>query len=660
MAANTQSAKNPNLFNTRSTLRPLNNSEMMRRAKAMCAQTSPSSTSCSGQIFLGIFFDGTGNNEKKDFIDVSNPGKQKHSNVVRLYHAYPHGKIEGTNRYFAEYVPGVGTPFPEIGDDGGVLGTAVSWNGEDRIIWGMLTVLNNICRYVSGEVLIPLKQAGVIANNVGGVGNPAFMRRTVFKTWTEKLKAKIDGRAKSKPMPEQVNISVFGFSRGAAEARAFVNWFFDICAHDGETHSLAGVPVNIGFLGIFDTVASVGIAGGFSNGALGAEGRQSWANDNMQIHPGVESCLHIVAANDVRATFPVDSVRVDGKYPANVTEYVYPGSHSDVGGGYAPGAQGKTDEIARIAGFEMYCAALAAGVPFLKLTELKLGAKSALIPKQSAVDAFNSYYSKARIREAPVEDMMRQHMAHYFTYRYQARRASGVHPEAGGYYNRKFYKTAPTEAKFLRDSQQRFIAVLASVSGMIDYIMKNETEFDKHLPQPYQVAVTGSTMMERIGPGSMAQYPYIFGKRLAAGDDDKDNGQADVLAQGVRSKVEKWKQWLSDNASPFLVDADAPERDILSVVQTLSDEPQPMEIVEFFDHWVHDSMAGLHSDKMDEFLLNGIGIAKFRRVYFGDNADDMTRGAAATANEAKLKAAKAIRHQRKQWALESAEFARTR
>lgn len=86
-------------------------------------------------------------------------------------------------------------------------------------------------------------------------------------------------------------------------------------------------------MGGVDTVASVGIAGAFSSGLMGAEGHQSWANKNMQIHPGVESCLHIVAAHEIRATFPLDSVRIDQRYPPNVKEYVYPGSHSDVGGG---------------------------------------------------------------------------------------------------------------------------------------------------------------------------------------------------------------------------------------------------------------------------------------------------------------------------------------
>lgn len=674
MPANVEAAKNPNLSNTQSVIRPLRSAEAMRRAKALCAQGRTGfSGVCTGQIFIGLFFDGTGNNEKVDYIDVAAyPKKQKHSNVVRLYHTYPDEKrdkesgvkestISGTNRYYSSYIPGVGTPFDEIKDDGGKLGTGFSWNGEPRIIWGMLSVLNKISFYVSDEDLISVKEAGEKAKKIAGFTKTAEARRSDFSELIVKLKLKIANRAKNKPIPEQINVSVFGFSRGAAEARAFVNWFFQICEKDGETHSLAGVPIRLEFLGIFDTVASVGIAGGFSQGMLAAEGHQSWANCNMQIHPAVESCLHIVAAHDVRSTFPVDSVRVDGKYPSNVTEYVFPGSHSDVGGGYAPGAQGKTDAIARIAGYEMYCAAQTAGVPLKALSKLNSNVRDALVPTQGALDAFNAYFARANIKTAPIEDMMRQHMAHYFTYRYQARMSAGTHPQAGAYYNRRFFKTARDEVEYLRASQQRFISVLANVVKIIDYLMTHNSTYDEFLPQPYQVVKTGSTLGEKalswqLPTVTMGKYSYIFSKRKLAVDEP----DTDALAGRIREKVEQWRKWLDDHVSPFLVDAGAPERDILSVVQSLSDQPQPLEMVEFFDNWVHDSMAGLHQDGADEFLLNGIGLAKFRRVYFGNRADAMTRQAATSENKSKLSSAKELRRYLAQTRLEAEEYARTR
>jgi hypothetical protein len=102
----------------------------MQRASAVCAsRPSPKSLPCTGQIFIGMFFDGTGNNENEDYLKVKGePPKQKHSNVVRLYHAYPDKITKGTIKYYAYYIPSVGTPFPEIGDSGGKLGIGASWN----------------------------------------------------------------------------------------------------------------------------------------------------------------------------------------------------------------------------------------------------------------------------------------------------------------------------------------------------------------------------------------------------------------------------------------------------------------------------------------------------------------------------------------------------
>lgn len=66
-----------------------------------------------------------------------------------------------------------------------------------------------------------------------------------------------------------IYISVFGFSRGATEARVFVNWLQSLCRLDaklsGKTGamSLGGFPVQFDFLGLFDTVASVGSANSF-------------------------------------------------------------------------------------------------------------------------------------------------------------------------------------------------------------------------------------------------------------------------------------------------------------------------------------------------------------------------------------------------------------
>ena len=63
---------------------------------------------CGHQMFVGIFFDGTDNNMDRD------KPKGAHTNVVRLYDAFPDDGFKG--RFYKVYVPGVGTPFKEIGE----------------------------------------------------------------------------------------------------------------------------------------------------------------------------------------------------------------------------------------------------------------------------------------------------------------------------------------------------------------------------------------------------------------------------------------------------------------------------------------------------------------------------------------------------------------
>ncbi|HDS7831461.1 TPA: DUF2235 domain-containing protein, partial [Klebsiella variicola] len=68
--------------------------------------------------------------------------------------------------------------------------------------------------------------------------------------------------------------------------------------------------------------------------------------------------------------FPLDSVRrANGKYPPCAREVVYPGMHSDIGGGYPPGDQGKANGsddrllLSQIVLNDLYSASFQAGAP---------------------------------------------------------------------------------------------------------------------------------------------------------------------------------------------------------------------------------------------------------------------------------------------------------
>ncbi|MGX7870801.1 T6SS phospholipase effector Tle1-like catalytic domain-containing protein, partial [Klebsiella pneumoniae] len=81
-------------------------------------------------------------------------------------------------------------------------------------------------------------------------------------------------------------------------------------------------------------------------------------------------CVHLVSGHEQRLCFPLDSVRrANGKYPPCATEVVYPGMHSDIGGGYPPGDQGKANGeddsllLSQVVLHDLYASAFSAGAP---------------------------------------------------------------------------------------------------------------------------------------------------------------------------------------------------------------------------------------------------------------------------------------------------------
>jgi hypothetical protein len=99
--------------------RVLSGPEAMMRNSAMECMDADHPTACTGQVHVGIFFDGTGNNRdwpNAAFPDTGAPpgytttnqvALGRHSNVVRLYNAYKRKEVKGR---YAYYVPGLGTP----------------------------------------------------------------------------------------------------------------------------------------------------------------------------------------------------------------------------------------------------------------------------------------------------------------------------------------------------------------------------------------------------------------------------------------------------------------------------------------------------------------------------------------------------------------------
>ncbi|HGY1169004.1 TPA: DUF2235 domain-containing protein [Citrobacter braakii] len=362
---------------------------------------------CCKTLHISLFFDGTGNNLNHDLY-IS---KIKHpTNIARLFRATigqgAAGGVEkgeelldasgsGGDKYYKYYIPGVGTPFPEVNDlDFSMMGLAAATHGEERINWGLLRIIDALKRTTTKKSLsngASWTAVDNMATSMASFGLTGSANR--FETFQSLLKDMLPDLQKAlvpvdpgKPKLLGIKLYVYGFSRGAAAARAFVNWLSELLpkpeeGQDKPEQCLAvgglKIPLSVEFLGLLDTVASVGVA----HIAPVAEGHMGWADGTQElpaekIYGGlIKKCVHLVSSHEQRLCFPLDSIRrPDGRYPGNSQEVVYPGMHSDLGGGYPPGDQGKSNGdddsllLSQIALNEMYAAAFESGAP-LKVPE---------------------------------------------------------------------------------------------------------------------------------------------------------------------------------------------------------------------------------------------------------------------------------------------------
>ena len=361
---------------------------------------------CCKTLHISLFFDGTGNNLNHDLFESTPPHP---TNIARLFRAtigqgYAGGSRarnaelvdeEGSagNQYYKYYMPGVGTPFPEVMDlDFSDNGLKYATRGEERINWALLRLIDTLRRTL-GLGRLSDQENWVAVQSMTTTYTEAkvsgeYRRHTAFfqllNGLGKTLRVALSQPEPGKPKLLGIKLYVYGFSRGAASARAFVNWLnlllspsrdgallpFCLATEHGE------IPVSIEFLGLLDTVASVGIA----HIAPVAEGHMSWADGNMELPDNalVKRCVHLVSSHEQRLCFPLDSVcRTDGRYPEYAVEVIYPGMHSDVGGGYPPGDQGKATGnndrfvLSQIPLNDLFAAAFAAGAP-LKALETSL------------------------------------------------------------------------------------------------------------------------------------------------------------------------------------------------------------------------------------------------------------------------------------------------
>jgi hypothetical protein len=431
-------------------------------------------TPCSNNLFFGFFFDGTKNNYKNADKNLT------HSNVARLYDAFPGFGVEPSlsrnqswNDFphcFKVYVPGVASAFPHIRDDGeSTRSAAMGYRCEDRIIWGLMQAINNVHRYFHDSPLLSPDEIYGLINQIDL--NPSLLANMMNRMYAEtsddhrarkssrelieeqlqrlQSAVKLHWTDDTKQCPpkkdpgivKKIHVSVFGFSRGATQARAFVNFLIAMCKCDARLKggnadlTLGGFELEIDFVGIFDTVASIGIGNTFGNSFLlqGFDGHAAWADAETVLRiPEQVRCVHLIAAHEIRRSFPLDSISVKGAFSSNFEEIVIPGMHSDIGGGYEPTEQGKGtaadghDMLSRIPLIYMYRKARLANVPF-RLELADEDAKKKFRISQQTIDDMNAYLALCECKQGAVTDIMREQRRLYIQWR-RLRRSGASSP----------------------------------------------------------------------------------------------------------------------------------------------------------------------------------------------------------------------------------------
>ncbi|MBC7995793.1 MAG: DUF2235 domain-containing protein [Rhizobacter sp.] len=589
---------------------------------ANAARRDPPPMSCQQTLTLSFFFDGTGNNVDADV------GTWEHSNVARLYRSH---KLDDSDRgLYSFYLPGIGTYFKdrEVDDPGGTwTGRGFGALGDARLKWAAARLDEKV------------KEAAARAQNP-----------TNKICW--------------------IKVSAFGFSRGAALARAFCRDLQKLCTADAASSTgwhlnAGGYPIEISFLGLWDTVASAGLPPSANNlgrnrwvralgwmastahmlvqpsvlkglafGEPGADPAPGWLDGHagwakgMAIGGLVKRCVHMVAAHEIRNSFASDSVLYESNpglfaLPPNTVEFVHPGVHSDVGGGYRPGEGGcrpeKGAQLSLIPLRAMHEFALQAEVPLRSLPSMEDEAQKedfavdGETAKQYAktLDLWHHYlkhrasYNLPAARTGLGGEMVR-HMRAYYAWRFRAIR---MNQEA-----KRSWRSTPQQLQ-VEEHEREFAKHRQQVDKELAQAARDLSEAQQHQEIKRMQLEGAQLTAQRLGTPVKAAtvQQYEQAKRTTEQKQilfDRQRARETTAANdsSLNASISKYDEMLYEDAKQIVKWMDGDRKLKLrphyhALVEAYLDEFKrnngltDPKVIAFFDDYVHDSLAGFDTDE---------------------------------------------------------------
>lgn len=151
-------------------------------------------------------------------------------------------------------------------------------------------------------------------------------KAAAFGDGVDELVRRTRAELEDSPISPDDEILLFGFSRGATSVR--------MLAKEIDKHKIKGRPATIRFMGIWDTVAAIGIPrDDFEDTTLRKDFPE--ISDELTIPPIVRHVVHLVALDEQRSAFWPTLARAEDPAKTKVEEIWFAGGHSDIGGGWS-------------------------------------------------------------------------------------------------------------------------------------------------------------------------------------------------------------------------------------------------------------------------------------------------------------------------------------